>query len=47
MSQTAVDVLRDESRAVLERCGFTIHGVEIDELEKGGGSLRCLIAEIF
>ncbi|MDX1569635.1 MAG: arginine deiminase-related protein [Xanthomonadales bacterium] len=47
MSQTAIDVLRDETREVLERCGFTIHGVAIDELEKGGGSLRCLIAEIF
>lgn len=47
MSQTALDVLRDETRGTLERCGFSIHGVQIDELEKGGGSLRCLIAEVF
>lgn len=48
MSQTAVDVLSDETREVLEqRGGFAIHGVQIDELEKGGGSLRCLIAEVF
>lgn len=46
-SQTAMHALRPGSRATLEQAGFRLHGVEIDELEKGGGSLRCLIAEIF
>ena len=47
MSQTALDSLSGNTRYVLERNGFAIHGIQIDELEKGGGSLRCLIAEIF
>jgi hypothetical protein len=47
MSATAERALRATSRAALEGWGFRVHGVEIDELEKGGGSLRCLIAEVF
>lgn len=47
MSQRGLDALRDESRDRLESWGFTLHGVQIDELEKAGGSLRCCIAEIF
>ena len=47
MSRTATQALRQESRGTLERCGFRLHDAEIDELEKGGGSLRCLIAEVF
>ena len=47
MSQTAVNSLSENTRHVLERNGFEIHGIEIGELEKGGGSLRCLIAEVF
>ena len=27
--------------------GFAIHSVELDELEKAGGSLRCMIGEIY
>lgn len=46
-SQTALQALRPSSRATLEAHGFELHAVEIDELEKGGGSLRCLIAEVF
>ncbi len=47
MSQTAVNALSRKTRHVLERNGFAIHGIDITELEKGGGSLRCLIAEVF
>jgi len=47
MSQAAADALRPSSRATLESWGFTIHSTPLDELEKAGGSLRCMIAKIF
>jgi hypothetical protein len=47
MSQTAVDALPKEKLETLEDWGFTIHGVELDEIEKAGGSLRCCVAEIY
>jgi hypothetical protein len=47
MSLTALDALRDSSRRVLEEWGFTIHSAPLDEIEKAGGSLRCMVAEIF
>jgi hypothetical protein len=47
MSQTAADALRPAHRARLESWGFRIHSTELDELEKAGGSLRCLVAKIF
>ncbi len=47
MSATATDALRPQSRRQIEAWGFRVHSVAIDELEKGGGSLRCLIAEVF
>jgi hypothetical protein len=47
MSQAAADALRPESRSRLESWGFTIHSCELDELEKAGGSLRCMVAKIF
>lgn len=46
-SQTALDGLKSKTRTQLEKVGFKLHGVDVSELEKGGGSLRCLIAEIF
>jgi len=46
-SETALKSLRASSRDALERDEFRVHGVPVDELEKGGGSLRCLIAEVF
>ncbi len=46
-SATSTRALRPSSIEFLERHGFRVHDVEIDELEKGGGSLRCLIAELF
>ncbi len=47
MSQTAFAALRDSSRRLLQDWGFTIHSTPLDEIEKAGGSLRCMVAEIF
>lgn len=47
LSATAARALRPRSREALERWGFVLHPVEVDEFEKAGGSLRCLIAEIY
>ncbi|WP_376696335.1 arginine deiminase-related protein [Wenzhouxiangella sp. EGI_FJ10305] len=47
MSQTAVDALAPEKLKKLEEWGFTVHGIELDEIEKAGGSLRCCVAEIY
>jgi len=47
MSQTAADALRPSSRLLLEAWGFRIHAAPLDEIEKAGGSLRCMVAEIF
>ncbi|PCC74384.1 hypothetical protein SAMN02745121_04483 [Nannocystis exedens] len=47
LSATAYRALRPASREALERWDFRLRPVEVDEFEKAGGSLRCLIAEIF
>jgi hypothetical protein len=47
MSQTALEGLSPLNQHKLADLGFRIHAVELDELEKAGGSLRCLIAEIY
>lgn len=47
MSQAAADHLRPTSRATLDSWGFKIHSTPLDELEKAGGSLRCMVAKIF
>ena len=47
MSATAAHALAPEKLDRLRDWGFTIHAPELDEIEKGGGSLRCAIAEIF
>jgi hypothetical protein len=47
MSAAAAAVLEPAQRAMLERCGFALGAVELDEIEKAGGSLRCCVAEIF
>ena len=47
MSQTAADALRPRNRALLQSWGFRIHATDLDEIEKAGGSLRCMVAEIF
>jgi len=47
MSQAAVDALAPEKLELLKSWQFEIHGIELDEVEKAGGSLRCCVAEIF
>lgn len=47
MSQTGFDALRESSRQSLQDWGFVIHSTPLDEIEKAGGSLRCMVAEIF
>lgn len=47
MSETAATGLRPQSREKLTAWGFDVHGIPVDELEKAGGSLRCMIGEIF
>jgi hypothetical protein len=47
MSARADRALRPENRTILERAGFQVRSVEIDEIEKAGGSLRCCVGEIF
>ena len=46
-SATAWRALAREKRDRLRDWGFRIHTVELDEVEKAGGSLRCCIAELF
>ena len=45
----ALDMIAGERAmlAALERNGFAIEAVALDEIEKAGGSLRCCVAEIF
>ena len=47
MSQAAADSLQKSHRALLDSWGFRIHSTRLDEIEKAGGSLRCMVAEIF
>ncbi len=47
MSKTAVDALPAEKIERLKSWRFDIHAVEMDEIEKAGGSLRCCVAEIY
>jgi hypothetical protein len=47
MSRAAVDALAPEKLERLKSWRFEIHAVELDEIEKAGGSLRCCVAEIF
>jgi hypothetical protein len=47
MSERAAGALTAAQARQLERAGFRILAMPLAELEKGGGSLRCLVAEIF
>lgn len=47
MSECAAAALTAAQARQLERAGFRIVALPLAELEKGGGSLRCLVAEIF
>lgn len=47
MSTAAADALRPATRLRFEACGFRIRTVDLDEIEKAGGSLRCCVGEMF
>lgn len=47
MSAAAVHALNADQRDALADCGFAIGNVELDEIEKAGGSLRCCVGEIY
>jgi len=47
MSARADRALAPAHRALLERAGFRVVSVDLDEIEKAGGSLRCCVGEIF
>jgi len=48
ISATAWRALAPEKRRIIEHdWEFRVHAVELDEIEKAGGSLRCCIGEIF
>jgi len=47
MSAAAAAALTDTQRQALAGWGFHLGAVELDEIEKAGGSLRCCVAEIF
>ena len=47
MSQRAAESLRAKELTQIEGAGFKIHAVDVSEFEKAGGSLRCLVTEIF
>jgi len=48
ISATAWRALAPEKQRIIEHdWKFNVHTVELDEVEKAGGSLRCCIAEIF
>jgi len=47
MSARAARAIDPRQRERLAESGFAIESVELDEVEKAGGSLRCCVAEIF
>jgi hypothetical protein len=47
LSDTALAALRPKHRTRLKEWGFRLHSTPLDEIEKAGGSLRCMVAEIF
>ena len=47
MSARGAASLTESQRAALAGSGFAIGTVELDEIEKAGGSLRCCVSEIY
>ena len=47
MSARANAALTAEHRAILMHAGFSVRSVDLAEIEKAGGSLRCCVAEVF
>jgi hypothetical protein len=37
----------DPTRQILMHAGFSVRSVDLSEIEKAGGSLRCCVAEVF
>lgn len=46
MSQAGADALRPAQRRQLASAGLELRAVDLSEIEKAGGSLRCCVAEI-
>lgn len=47
MSTRGADALDAAQKRAIAHAGFTIADVDLSEIEKAGGSLRCCVAEIF
>jgi hypothetical protein len=47
MSRSGFESLQPQHLETLQSWGFELCTVELDEIEKAGGSLRCMVAEIF
>ncbi len=47
MSTCAAAALSESQRNALAEYGFAIGSVELGEIEKAGGSLRCCVGEIY
>lgn len=47
MSARAEAALRSATRAAIEAVGLRIHSVDLSEFERAGGSLRCMIGEVY
>lgn len=47
MSAAGASALRPENRRRLSAAGLRLHAVDLSEIEKAGGSLRCCVAEIW
>ncbi len=47
LSKTADSALRPATRARFAALGFALHAIAVDEIEKAGGSVRCMIGEVF
>ncbi|OGT56273.1 MAG: amidinotransferase [Gammaproteobacteria bacterium RIFCSPHIGHO2_12_FULL_63_22] len=47
MSQAGARALSPSNRAILASAGFTLQSVDMSEIEKAGGSLRCCVAEVY
>jgi len=47
MSNAVADSLEPSHRARLAAAGFSLKAVDLSEIEKAGGSLRCCIAEVY
>jgi len=47
ISQAGADALRDDQRERLRGAGFSLRAVDLAEIEKAGGSLRCCVAEVY